>query len=228
MRAIILAAGLGSRLRPITNEVPKSLVKVLDEPMAERQIRFLKKKGVDEIIVVTGYLKDKFDYLKDKYGVKLVYNDKYDQYNNIYTMYLVREYLEDAYVVEGDVYMNNNVFDSNISETKYFSCFKSGFENEWELKFTDDGKIEDIVIGSGDGYIMSGISYWSKSEGNFIREKLDEIENIEDFKNLYWDNLVKDSIDKLNIGIVKLKDSDLYEIDTVEELKKTREILSNK
>ncbi|MGE5627660.1 MAG: sugar phosphate nucleotidyltransferase, partial [Solirubrobacterales bacterium] len=69
MRAIILAAGMGTRLRPLTNNTPKSLVKVKGEPMAERQIRFLKEKGIEDIVVVTGYLNDKFDYLKEKYGV---------------------------------------------------------------------------------------------------------------------------------------------------------------
>ena len=57
-------------------------------PILERQVEFLKEKGINEIIVVTGYLNQKFEYLKDKYGVKLVFNDKYDIYNNIYSMYL--------------------------------------------------------------------------------------------------------------------------------------------
>ena len=81
MRAILLAAGMGTRLRPLTLDTPKSLVKVNGKPMLERQIEFLHEKGIKEIIVVTGYLKDKFNYLEDKYGVKLVHNDKFDIYN---------------------------------------------------------------------------------------------------------------------------------------------------
>ena len=103
MRAILLAAGMGTRLRPLTLDTPKSLIEVNGRPLLERQIEFLRERGVEEIIVVTGYLAEKFDYLKDKYGVKLVNNDKYDIYNNIYTMYLVREYLENTYVVDADV-----------------------------------------------------------------------------------------------------------------------------
>ncbi|MDY4251700.1 sugar phosphate nucleotidyltransferase, partial [Clostridium sp.] len=86
MRAIILAAGMGTRLRPLTNDTPKGLVKVKGISMIEREIENLREIGIDEIIVVTGYLKDKFNYLKDKYGVKLIHNDKYDVYNNLYTM----------------------------------------------------------------------------------------------------------------------------------------------
>ena len=57
MRAILLAAGIGSRLRPLTLETPKPLIKINDESMIERQIKFLKEVGINEIIVVTGYLK---------------------------------------------------------------------------------------------------------------------------------------------------------------------------
>ena len=61
MRAIILAAGMGTRLRPITNKKPKSLVEVAGEAMTERQVRFLKDQGINDIIVVVGYQKDAFD-----------------------------------------------------------------------------------------------------------------------------------------------------------------------
>ena len=86
MRAILLAAGIGSRLRPLTLETPKPLIKINDESMIERQIKFLKEVGINEIIVVTGYLKEKFNFLKEKYGVTIIHNNKYDKYNNIYTI----------------------------------------------------------------------------------------------------------------------------------------------
>ncbi|SEN87850.1 sugar phosphate nucleotidyltransferase [Peptostreptococcus russellii] len=229
MKAIVLAAGLGTRLRPITNDTPKSLVKVMGEAMAERQVRFLKERGIEDITIVTGYLAEKFDYLKEKYGVKLVFNDKYDKYNNIYTMYLVKDLLPDSYVIEGDIYMNSNIFRSDIKDTSYFSCYKKNFSNEWELKFNKEDKIEDIVIGNGSGYIMCGISYWSKSEGELIKSKLEKISDIDDYKNLYWDNVVKDNIARLNIRIEKLDDKDLFEIDSIEDLKATeKELLRNK
>lgn len=84
MRAILLAAGMGTRLRPLTIDTPKSLINVNGKPMLETQIEFLKEKGIDDIIVVTGYLSEKFEYIKEKYGVKLIHNDKYDTYNNIH------------------------------------------------------------------------------------------------------------------------------------------------
>ncbi|EGP66078.1 hypothetical protein HMPREF9182_1116 [Streptococcus sp. oral taxon 056 str. F0418] len=64
MRAIILAAGMGTRLQPITLNTPKSLIKIEEETLIERQIRFLRERGVEEIIVITGYLAEKFEFLK--------------------------------------------------------------------------------------------------------------------------------------------------------------------
>ena len=66
----------------MTENTPKALVKVNQKPLIEYQIEFLKERGIDDIIIVVGYLKEQFDYLKDKYGVRLVFNDKYADYNN--------------------------------------------------------------------------------------------------------------------------------------------------
>lgn len=105
MNAIILAAGLGSRLKPLTKEVPKPLVKVNGLSLIERQIYLLKEAGICEIIIVIGYMSDKFKFLEKKYNVKLIYNNKYKEYNNIYSLYLAQDYLNNTYILEGDVYL---------------------------------------------------------------------------------------------------------------------------
>lgn len=227
MKAIILAAGMGTRLRPLTNDTPKSLVKVNGEPLAERQIKFLKEKGIEDIIVVTGYLNEKFEYLKDKYGVKLIHNDKYDIYNNIYTMYLVREHLQDAYVTEADVYMAYNYFDPEINRSTYFTAIKSNFENEWILKADEKGRVNDIVIGNGTNYIMSGVSFWSKKDGLFIKERLERIVESGDFKDLFWDNIVLDNLANLDVYIKKLDSNSCFEIDSIEDLNKLNKYVTS-
>ncbi len=88
MNAIIIAAGMGTRLRPLTLSTPKPLIKIFGKPMIERNIEFLLEKGLKEIIVVTGYLGEQFSYLEGKYlEVKLVHNDKFNEYNNIYSFF---------------------------------------------------------------------------------------------------------------------------------------------
>lgn len=228
MRAILLAAGMGTRLRPITLETPKSLVSVNGQPMLERQIEFLKDKGIDEIIIVTGYLSEKFEYLKEKYNVKLIHNDKFDKYNNIYTMYLVREYLGDSYVIDADVYLNRNFIDSNIKQSTYFSGYKTNFENEWMLCYDEDNRVYDIEVCSGNGYILSGVSYWAKSDSIKIINELENAINNEKFHELYWDDIVKNNIHNMDVFIKKIESDDSYEIDSISDLEHVQKIVSCK
>lgn len=225
MRAILLAAGMGTRLRPLTLNTPKSLIVVNGKPLAERQIEALKEKGINDITIVTGYLSEKFEYLKEKYNVNIVYNDKYDKYNNIYTMYLVRELLGDAYVIDADVYINRNFIKDKIKDSTYFSAYKENFNNEWKLEFDNSNNISDINITSGDGYILSGVSYWAENDAKIIVDKLEKAIESKNFENLYWDNIVKDNLENLNIKLEKLNTNDIFEIDSVEELEMMKSIL---
>ncbi|SHE70435.1 sugar phosphate nucleotidyltransferase [Clostridium fallax] len=228
MRAIILAAGMGTRLRPLTNDRPKSLVEVAGEPMAERQIRFLKEKGINDIVIATGYMPEKFEYLVEKYGVKLIHNDKYDKYNNIYTMYLVRDYLEDAFVTEADVYMSRNYFKTDHKTSTYYTGLKEGFKDEWIFDLDKNDKVLKINVGDGNGYIMSGVSYWTKEDGKFIKEKLEEAIENRDFTNLYWDNIVNENIHNMNVYIERINSDDWFEIDSIEDLKKAEDHIKSK
>jgi len=223
MRAILLAAGMGTRLRPITNETPKSLIKIKGEPLIERQIKFLREVGVQEIVVVTGYLNEKFNYLEEKYNVKLVNNDKYDIYNNIYTMYLVREYLSDAYVIDADTYLTENYLEKNLKTSTYFAGKKTVNTEEWMLIFDETDKVHDIKISSGEGYVMSGVSYWAKEDGEFLKNKLEEIINLDNWQNLYWDNIAKDNLKNMNVHINKINCDSWFEIDSLEDLKTLQE-----
>ncbi|MGL5822294.1 MAG: sugar phosphate nucleotidyltransferase [Sarcina sp.] len=225
MKAILLAAGMGTRLRPITLTVPKSLVEVNGKPLLERQIEMLRERGVEEIIVLTGYLTEKFDYLKEKFGVNLIYNDKFNVYNNIYTMYLVREYLNDSYVIDADIYLNRNFIEEEIATSKYFTAYKENFEGEWKVHTDNEDNLINITVESGDGYILSGVSYWSSEDGKFIAKKLEEKIESEDFKDLYWDDIVKENIKHLNIKVKKLSTDDVYEIDNLEELKAVKRLV---
>ena len=225
MRAIILAAGLGTRLRPMTNNTPKALVKVKDKPLVEYQIEYLKEKGIDEIIIVVGYLHEQFDYLKEKYNVKLVLNDKYAEYNNFYSLYLVKDYLADSYVIDADNYLFKNMFRTDVTCSTYFSVYREDCENEWFLLYGDNYKVQDIIVDSKAGRILSGVSFWDKPTAEKIVRFIDKAYNSGDFINLYWDNMVKDNINELDVYVEELESNSIYEIDSVKDYKKLEEIL---
>lgn len=219
MKAIILAAGMGTRLRPLTEHKPKGLVEVHGTPIVERQLQYLHEKGIEDITVVTGYLQEKYAYLQEKYGVKLVHNDKYDIYNNIYTMYLVRDILPGSYVVESDFFWVNNVLDLTINESACFCNYREKFEDEWVIRKDENDRITAFDIDNGtNDYILSGLSYWTEEDGKFIVEKLEKVIESGDFTELYWDEMVKRHLGEMNVKLRRRTSFDSFEIDSVEDL----------
>ncbi|MGL4867027.1 MAG: NTP transferase domain-containing protein [Cetobacterium sp.] len=228
MRAILLAAGMGTRLRPLTEITPKSLVEVNGEPLLERQIRFLNEIGIDEIYVVTGYLKEKFEYLKKKFNITLIHNEYYNRYNNIYSMYLAKEFLGDSYVIDADVYLTKNFLKKNLKKSYYFSGEKDTLEKEWKINYDNDNRVHSIEVVKGKNYILSGISYWSQRDAKIIKDELNKLSNkfdLEEFQNLYWDDLVKMNLEELEVYIEKIEENDCYEIDNLNELNELKKLI---
>ena len=222
MNAIILAAGMGTRLRPLTNNRPKCMVSVNGEPMIERQIRFLKETGIDRITLVSGYKSDKLEYLRDYEGIDIVFNEKYDICNNIYSMYKVLDRFGDTYVLEGDVYMHSNCIIGGLTESTYFAVKKS-YENEWGLLTGPDMKLKSVEIGAGNGFIMSGVSYWNSTDAKIISNEIKRLINPTDFSNLFWDNAVLNVLSNLSVSVIQT--NDLHEIDTEKELAELESLL---
>ena len=145
--AVIFAAGFGSRFVPLTFETPKALIPVFGVPMIERQILQLIKKGITEITVVTGYLKEKFEYLRDKYNVKLVYNHEYDLKNNLSSLYFASDYLHNTYILSADNWIRENIF-NEYEEKSWYSCiFAKGATKEWCVQTDKTGRISSVVVG---------------------------------------------------------------------------------
>lgn len=118
MKAIILAAGLGTRLRPITDRVPKCMVPVNGKPIIDKQIENLLNNGIQDIIVVSGYKSDILEEHLSKYdNVTIVNNDRYDETNNMYSLYLALQYIGnvDFLLMNSDVYFDENIIEGLIS-----------------------------------------------------------------------------------------------------------------
>lgn len=106
-RAVILAAGFGMRMVPINTEMPKGLLEVNGEPLIERIIKQLHEVGIKEIYVVVGFMKEKYEYLIDEYGVELLVNADYAAKNNLHSVKLVIEHLENGKHICDDIaYIN--------------------------------------------------------------------------------------------------------------------------
>ena len=108
--AVILAAGMSSRFVPLNFEIPKGLLQVKGERLIERQIEQLREKGIEEIIIVVGYMKEAFEYLTEKYGVILVETDEYEIKNNHSSVYAAKKYLKNTIITSSDLYFTENIF----------------------------------------------------------------------------------------------------------------------
>ena len=99
-RAIIMAAGTGSRMNPVTLDTPKPLVRVNGVRMIDTVIQALHANNINEIYIVVGYLKEQFEQLKADYpNITLIENPYYDTCNNISSLYVAREHIEDAIIL---------------------------------------------------------------------------------------------------------------------------------
>ena len=220
-RAIIVAAGEGRRLRPVTLDTPKPLVTVNGTRLIDTSIKALKHHGIHEIYIVTGYKSEQFrEVYKEDPEIIILENEHYLEGNNITSLYVAREYLPGAFVLEGDLIISNeNIFDPQIVKSGYFATWMDDAP-EWALKLTD-GTISYYNIGGGkESYRLWGVSMWTEHDGRILSEMVRaQIEEVRDW-NIYWDELaLSQSGITLDLGIREIGPDDITEIDTFEELK---------
>lgn len=216
--AIIMAAGFGVRSLPLSRVVPKGLYEVKGEVLIERQIRQLREAGVSEIVVVVGYLKEKFQYLKEKYQVILVENEDYYRYNNISSIYAAKDYLKRSYICCSDNYFSENVFQEYVYDS-YYSCkYTEGYAEEYCVNRMEGPYIAEIVKGGSHAWYTIGEAFFSAEFSRvFLKYLLQEYDDPKTRKMLMDDFHIR-HIDELKFRLVKYTDAILQEFDTVEDV----------
>lgn len=216
--AIIMAAGTASRFAPLSYEKPKALIEVRGEVLIERQIRQLREAGIEEIVVVTGYKAEQFEYLKDKYGVVLVHNPDYLTRNNNSSIYVAKDYIKNSYICSSDNYLLSNPFESEVDESYYAAVFAEGKTNEWCIK-EDDGWIKEVKVGGEDSWIMLGHVFWSESFSNSFIHILEEEYDMLETSDKLWESIYIEHITELPMKIRKYPADFIFEFDTLNELR---------
>ncbi len=220
-RAIIMAAGMGKRMMPLTVDTPKPLIKVHGTPMIETIIIGLRQNNIAEIYIVAGYLHDKFEYLVMKYpGVVIIKNPYYEVSNNISSLYVARDYLENAMILDGDQIINNlEVLKADFEKSGY-NCVWTEFETkEWLLTVVDDHVVQCRREGGRRGWQLYSISRWTAEDGRKLKRHL-EIE-FDERKNrqIYWDDIALFCYpEEYDLGIMPMGAEDVIEIDNLKEL----------
>lgn len=220
-RAVIMAAGIGKRMQPLTLNTPKPLIRVNGVRMIDTIIKALHANEIYEIYVVVGYLKEQFFCLEKEYtGITLIENPCYERCNNISSLYAARGFLEDAIILDADQMIYNEKILSRTFEHSGYNCVWTGQNTKEWLLTVENGVVTHCSrTGGKDGWQLYSISRWTAQDGKRLRKHL-EIE-FEKKKNtqIYWDDIALFCYpEQYQFGIYEMKKGDVVEVDDIEEL----------
>lgn len=216
--AIIMAAGFGLRSLPLSRFVPKGLYEVKGEKLIERQIKQLMEAGIQEIVVVVGYLKEQFQYLEEKYGVIIVDNDDYYRYNNVSSLYAAKDYIKSSFICCSDNYFNINVFEEYVYDS-YYSCkYTEEYAEEYCITAMNGDYISGIHKGGSHAWYTIGEAFFSKQFSKTFLRYLELEYSYPETKKMLWDDFHIKHIEELPILLVKYSDEIVQEFDTVDDV----------
>lgn len=220
-RAIIMAAGLGNRMHPITLITPKPLVKINGIRMIDTVIQGLHQNRIYEIYVVVGYLKEQFSELVKVYpGLTLIENPYFDTCNNISSLYVARDHIENAIILDGDQIINNPaILAPEFERSGYNSVWTDEKTDEW-LQTVENGVVTSCSrTGGKGGWQLYSISRWTSEDGKKLKHHLEE--EFEKKKNhqIYWDDVAMFChSEDYRLGIWPMSAGDVIEVDNLSQL----------
>ena len=213
-RAIILAAGFGIHQPPSYIQRPKPLLKVRGERLIERTISQLKDVGINEIHIVVGFAKEQFEYLIDKYSVDLIVNSQYAEKNNLHSLALAKDYLENSYIVPADIWCKKNPFSQKELYSWYMVSDTQTAESSLRVN-----RYEELapIPHSSMGNYQIGISYIAKDEAAAIRQRLCEMDSDRRYQGSFWEETLY-SGSKFILSAKLCSSNDAMEINRFEDI----------
>ena len=229
-RAIVLAAGRGERMRPLTDEMPKPMVRVDGRRIIDTLLAALAAAGIPEIYVVRGYLGEKFDALKEEYPtLHFIDNPHWHEANNISSLLAAGDLVENAFVVEGDLFLQNPSLLSREQQGTNYLAIPVKETTDWCFFPDEAGVIRRMAVGGTDCWKMVGISYWTTEDGRNLAQSIRRLYETPGGAARYWDEAALSAdIENFSVHVRACTAEDVQEIDTLAELETLRKSLKGK
>jgi choline kinase len=237
--ALLLAAGTGSRLYPLTQNAPKCLTVVNGRSILERLVSCLNRHGFKRLVVVTGYLENHIrDFLGNQVGslkIEYVFSPLYETTNNSYSLWMARKVINEAFLlVESDLVFDESLLDALLYPDKIAVAKMQPWMNGTCVTINKYNQVKAFLAGDADSfgetqyktvniYSLSLIS-WQR-----IIEKLDKHISDGEVQNYYemvFAEMISDGL--LSFDTVSFDNKLWYEIDTLEDLAKANQLLSGR
>jgi choline kinase len=235
MKALILAAGLGTRLRPLTNTIPKSMVEVNGKPILFKQIDNLLEIGVEDITVIAGYKAEiMVDAINKSYkNINSIVNDIYFKTNNMYSAYIALEklYNTDFILMNSDVFYDSSILRELVKDNHKNSIIvEEGIHNVENMKVVCvDGRIIKISkeISIDDAYGVSIDIYKFSREGSKIFfDKVREFIEVKKELNKWTEVAINDILTLIEFNPCPIIGR-WMEIDNHDDLKRAEDIFND-
>lgn len=217
--AVILAAGASSRFAPLSHEMPKGLITVKGEVLVEREIRQLREAGIEDIILVTGYRKEDYAYLAEKFGITLVDNPTYAVRNNNGSIYAVKNFLRNTYICSSDNYFSVNPFESRVESSYYAAVHADGDTDEWCLREDPEGFITHVKVGGSNAWYMLGHVFWDEDFSRKFLEILEKEYDRPETADKLWETIFIEHLPELRMKARHYPRDAIFEFDTLDELR---------
>ncbi|MCI8600956.1 MAG: NTP transferase domain-containing protein [Oscillospiraceae bacterium] len=218
-RAIILAAGFGSRMMPITLNTPKGLVKVRGKPIIETMLDAIVRAGIEEIYIVRGYLADHYDILLKKYpNIIFVENPDYKESNTVSSAMKVLPLIRQAYVIDSDIYLMNPDIIRKYEYCANYTGIYVEKTDDWCMVMKGD-RIVGYTLGGTNCYHMCNITYWTEEDGDKLMTRVPEMYAAPGGKERYWDEApLLLYTDDFHVELRPCEEGDFIELDSLSEL----------
>lgn len=235
MKALILASGKGSRLKPLTDNIPKSLVEVNGKTLIERIIDSLVNEKINKIVITTGFLAEKMeDFVKEKYpkiNFDFILNSKYETTNYIYSMWLARDFLKDDDIVyfHGDLFFDSKLIKRIIAFPNSSCLVNKNIVSDKDFNARiENNLVREIGVRIQGEYVRFCLPIYKLLKSDFGRwmKKIDMYINMGK-DNCYAEFALNELLSEIKLFPVFFNNEIGMEIDDFEDLKLAEEVSKN-